>query len=603
MISSCNTLDVPPMNIVTDKDLFSSEAGVSAYIAELYRTMPMTDRQDYGARGMDMSSFDALPEAIENAAMINEATNGWWDYTPIRTACYFLQEFPKYKSQFNELYANAWMGEAYFVRAFCYFRLVQNYGGVPIVDRVLNYPQESIEELKLPRSKEVEVYDFILKDLDEAIKLLPETSDKNSGLSQGRVNKYVALAFKARVAITAGTIAKYGAETLASYSGHHAAQNGLVGIPTAKATEYFNTAWTAAKAVESSGRYELYGANPDSPEAAMKNYRKMYQDVSSSNKETMFARYFKYGVNSPILSANCLPFQLGGTYAMHINMTLDFVKQFDDIDGNPVDWDAKFGTDANYSKHLYSSPADAFDEMEPRFKAITAYPMSVYKNEIIDIRKGILEEGKFVDGAAFNMGDVKTATNLDDKYGDMTIQGKSGMGHTNTTSTGFYCVKYPDENMARNDVTASGSKDVTPMVEIRYTEVLLTIAEAAVELGRPNDAVPCMNAIRKRAGSGKVFSTVTLNDVRKERRMEFIWECKTYWDLRRWRTFHKEYDNTAPQILWPIYVWDKQAYYLRVLDTQESNTKLISFDPKYYYLKVPDAEIAKNGNLVQNPGY
>jgi hypothetical protein len=603
LLFACNTLDVPPMNIVKDADLFNDQSGVTAYIAELYRTMPMTDRQDYGARGMDMSVYDALPDDIANVSNHSNATNAWWSYECIRSACYFLQEFPAYKSKFTETMANAWMGETYFIRAFCYFRMVQCYGGVPIVDRVLNYPQESIEELKLPRNKEVDCYDFILADLEEAIRLLPETSESSNGLALGRVNKYIALAFKARVALTAGCIAKYGGETLSAYASDPAVQGGLAGIPASKANGYFEVAWTAAKAVEASGRYELYGANLTDPEAVMKSYRKLYQDVSTANKETMFARYFKYGINPTILSANCLPYQLGGTYPMHVNPTMDFVRLFDDVNGNPINWNEKTGTDATYSNHLYADPADAFADMEPRFKAIIAYPNSSYKGEIIDIRKGILEKDKFSDGAAFSMDNVKVSADMAQRYEGMLIQGRSGMGFTDVTSTGFYCVKYPDENMPRTDVSSSNSKDVTPMVEIRYAEVLLTLAEAAVELGRPNDAIPYMNAIRKRAGSKKTFSTVTLEDVRKERRMEFIWECKTYWDLKRWRTFHREFDNTALQIMWPIYVWDKEAYYLRILDTGVSNGKLISFNPQHYYLRVPDGEITKNGNLIQNPGY
>lgn len=601
LLYACNTLDVPPMNIVKDADLFNDQSGVTAYIAELYRTMPMTDRQDYGSRGMDISAYDALPDEIANVTNHGDATNGWWSYECIRTACYFLQEFPAYKNKFREISANAWMGEAYFIRAFCYFRMVQCYGGVSIVERVLNYPQESIEELELPRNKEEDCYNFILRDLDEAIRLLPETSEPDNGLVLGRVNKYIALAFKARVALTAGCIAKYGGETLSAYANDPAVQSGLVGIPASKANDYFNAALTAAREVKESGRYELYGENLTDPNAIVKSYRKLYQDVSSANKETMFARYFKYGIVTTILSANCLPYQLGGTYPLHVNPTMNFVKLFDDVHGNPINWDEKVGIDATYTNHLYTDPADAFADMEPRFKAIIAYPNCSYKGEIIDIRRGILEKNKSQE--AFSMENVKVSADMAVRYEGMFIQGRSGMGFTDVTSTGFYCIKYPDENMPRTDVSSSNSKDVTPMVEIRYAEVLLTLAEAAVELGRPDDAIPCMNAIRKRAGSKKVFTTVTLEDVRKERRMEFIWECKTYWDLRRWRTFHREFDNTTRQMMWPIYIWDANAYYLRITDTGVSNNKRISFDSKYYYLKVPDAEIAKNGNLVQNPGY
>ena len=43
--TSCNTLDVPPINIIQDKDIFTSESGVTAYISSLYNDMPIQDLQ------------------------------------------------------------------------------------------------------------------------------------------------------------------------------------------------------------------------------------------------------------------------------------------------------------------------------------------------------------------------------------------------------------------------------------------------------------------------------------------------------------------------------------------------------------------------------
>jgi hypothetical protein len=169
VLFGCNTLDVPPMNIVKDVDLFTDQAGVTAYIARLYQTMPMIDRQDYGGSGISKEGFEALGNRIADVSVNNNA-QAWWDYACIRSACYFIQEFPAYANNFGEKFANAWLGEAYFVRAYCYFRMVQLYGGIPIVDRVLNYPQETIEELKLPRNKEADCWDFILNDLEQFCK-------------------------------------------------------------------------------------------------------------------------------------------------------------------------------------------------------------------------------------------------------------------------------------------------------------------------------------------------------------------------------------------------------------------------------------------------
>ena len=61
-------------------------------------------------------------------------------------------------------------GEVKFLRAFAYHFLLNNWGGVPIIEEPL-----TLEELKRPRNTAEEVLDFILKDLDEAAKVLPET--------------------------------------------------------------------------------------------------------------------------------------------------------------------------------------------------------------------------------------------------------------------------------------------------------------------------------------------------------------------------------------------------------------------------------------------
>lgn len=598
-ISSCNTLDVPPMNIVKDSDLFKEQQGVTAYMAYLYANVPIP-----GAGGEQNESRVVLPDKIADAGEVGSTTFEWWNYEYIRGASYFIREFPKYAGNFNETHANAWLGEAYFLRAYCHFEMVKRYGGVPIVDRVLNYPEESIEELKLPRNKEADCYDFIFRDLDEAARLLPEESSAGNGLERGRANKYVALGLKARVALHAGCIAKYAGAFLAPYSGSPAVQQGLVGVPATKATEYFNVAWTAAKLVEGSGRYELVGENLTDAEEIIHGYRDIWQDKNS--REIVFGRFYSWAANTVHnLDANTLPYQLGGTYPYHVNPTMDYVKLFDDVNGNPVNWDDVMGTDDTYGSHLFADPADAFRGMEPRFHAIIVYPGASYKEQTIEIRKGILEENKFVEGARFDMKDVLTSSSMDQQYEGkgMMIQGKSGMGNNNTTSTGFYSVKCTNEKLPHDQVSASNSRSESNAPDIRYAEILLTLAEAAVELGKPDDAVTYMNRIRKRAGSKKRFSTVTINDVRKERRMEFLWEHKIYWDMRRWRVFHVECDNSTREIMWPIYVWDKNAYYLKRTDTGTTDSKLFTFDVKHYYLKVPDAEISKNGNLVQNPGY
>ena len=168
---------------------------------------------------------------------------GYWGYDKIHDVNYFLETLPAYESNFTQDQINQWLGEAYFSRAFLYFGLVKRYGGVPIIDRVQNYPEESIESLKVSRNKEDEVWTFIGQDLDKAIELLPDTKfAKNS-----RANKYVAAALKSRAMLYAGTIAKYGTVQL----------DGLIGIPREKAVFYLKESYAASKLVEQGG-YSLY---------------------------------------------------------------------------------------------------------------------------------------------------------------------------------------------------------------------------------------------------------------------------------------------------------------------------------------------------------
>ncbi len=112
-------------------------------------------------------------------------------------------------------------------------------------------------------------------------------------------------------------------------------------------------------------------------------------------------------------------------------------------------------------------------------------------------------------------------------------------------STGFYNKKATDPTIAREDISQTG----TAWIELRYAEVLLNFAECANELGKTNEALEKVRAIRARAGiesGGGEYGIA--NDVSKdhlreiimiERQVEFAFENKRYWDLRR-RLMYRE---------------------------------------------------------------
>ena len=278
---SCDYLDVPPINIIQDDAIFNSESGITSYMTTLYYDLPIEDFR-YTQQGFNVSgkgqgrlpnvSGEAMCSSSDDISTIGDGTWwGCWDYGKIRRVNYFLKNFPAYKSNFqNTVLADAWMGEAHFIRAYCYFAMVKRYGGVPI----LREPQEyvgDIESLKVPRDTEKACYDFIAEDLDEAFRLLP---DNEEILGKGRATKYAALALKSRAMLYAGSIARYGTVDL----------NGLVGIDKALANDYFELAYKAVKELEKSKRFSLYRKNSDKE----KNFAELF--LAEDSPENIFCK-------------------------------------------------------------------------------------------------------------------------------------------------------------------------------------------------------------------------------------------------------------------------------------------------------------------------
>ncbi|MBR1547112.1 MAG: RagB/SusD family nutrient uptake outer membrane protein, partial [Prevotella sp.] len=101
-------------------------------------------------------------------------------------------------STLTEAQKNIMLGQAYFFRGWCYYNLFKWYGGVPLVDTVL----EPVEGIEVPRASARETFEFVLTDLQNAADMLKaETADGGwkSGADYGRVTSGTALALKGRL--------------------------------------------------------------------------------------------------------------------------------------------------------------------------------------------------------------------------------------------------------------------------------------------------------------------------------------------------------------------------------------------------------------------
>ena len=187
-----------------------------------------------------------------------------WDnsYAAIRNANKLIEEGAT-SSIKNDI--KPFLGEGYFYRAYNYFRLLDLYGGVPIIDKVLQPTDLLVFSARATRD---EVLNFILSDLNNAIINLPV----KASVEKGRICKEAAQALKARVCLFEGTWRKF-----------HATGDG---------NALLDQAITESKNVINSNAYTLNKTKSDS------SYRLMFIDnYSMDNPETIVSKKYRTTIN------------------------------------------------------------------------------------------------------------------------------------------------------------------------------------------------------------------------------------------------------------------------------------------------------------------
>lgn len=129
----------------------------------------------------------------------NTHINNMWVYfyNIVSSANYAIESMDKFEEAISAAEALKTVaecrGEAKIIRAYAYFNLVRLFGSVPLIDRSM-----TANELgNFPASPVNKVYEFIYKDLDDAIEVVPEEHMDH----KGRYNKYTAMALKSKVAL------------------------------------------------------------------------------------------------------------------------------------------------------------------------------------------------------------------------------------------------------------------------------------------------------------------------------------------------------------------------------------------------------------------
>nr|MBD3620566.1 RagB/SusD family nutrient uptake outer membrane protein [Sunxiuqinia sp.] len=386
----------------------------------------------------------------------------------------------------SALFASKLRGEAFGLRAWNYFHLLQAHAGegkngemlgVPIVDEVLTI--DNAEAYQIPRSSFEDLVDFILADCDRALALIPDrwvdTGDGSVDRALGkrntnRINGITVRLIKAKTLLYAASPAY----STGTYTYQMAAQaaadimninNGLDNV--------------------ASGNVVFYN-NPS------------LSDNADSDPEVLW--YSNRMTNNTWEEDNYPPSLYGEGLT---NPTQDLVNAFPLVDGTPT-------------------PASKINSSDP------------YSGRDPRLSKFILYNGSDLGRAGIT---INTTAGSQDALGSADI---------NATKTGYYLKKF----MNTSDVNLDPRVDTEGLhyyTYARYTDVLLMFAEAANEAAGPDGNIggytarEVINAIRDRAG-------ITVHDyvngldksqmaelIRNERRIEMCFENQRFWDLRRWQ--------------------------------------------------------------------
>lgn len=180
-------------------DHFKTQEGLDDLVTGAYQKLKFKFNYIWAieCHNMGVDEFtdanNTMPAWNHYSQDLNSAETGanqpMWDnyYGLVEPANLIIANVPQYYSQTSATY-NTRLGEGYFLRAYAYFELVKQFGGVPLKLS----PSTSVETY-FTRNSEEEVYAQIIADLEEAYKLLPEKPE-----ATGRITKYAAAHFLAK---------------------------------------------------------------------------------------------------------------------------------------------------------------------------------------------------------------------------------------------------------------------------------------------------------------------------------------------------------------------------------------------------------------------
>ncbi len=537
MISSCDTLDIENIYDYNADLVWDDESLVEAYMANVYADVMGNWSATLDQKTQQLSGIHFYLDRVT----ITNTQYKEWNYETIRLINEAIVNVDA--GTLDQEVKDDVIGQAKFLRAYVYFNMVRYHGGVPYITVPQN---KDTDDLYVKRNSTAECFDFIIKDLDEAISLLPEQISKSSK-EFGKIDGCFAIAFKAKVLL-------YKASP--QFNPSNPWNN-----------NYWKEAYTANETAYTKLKSLGYALTPKYEDIFLveRGPEVVFSVINTYPNKTI---NWDYGVRPGSESrgpASACP-------------TWEFVKEFPMKDGK-----------------LYDDPTGTYHKTDEEFS------QSYWENRDPRFDKSIIWNGSVYEVSNKSGNRQYTALGIADVLDDFGINPAAKTNSTNLDRySGFFVRKASDLSLLQSEVQ---QYDIDFIV-MRFAEVMLNYAETANETGKSDIALSILKEIRERAGieagnDGNYGITATTREqiraaIVAERNIEFCFEDMRFWNLRRLRMLDV-LDGTTKHGVEAIAINpDGSEMAIAVAEEKAANNELTEEDFKYTTLQIPFTGVKVN---------
>lgn len=449
-------------------------------------------------------------------------------------------------------------GEARFLRAMAYFRMLNCWGGVPYYDETCDINEE-FAHLDAPRCTADELRGHILDDLTDAIRRLPVSWD---AADLGRATKGAAYALRGKVYL-------------------------------------FNRQWDEAVA-----DFEeiVYNKTNNYGYSLHQDYNDLFRLYNGRHSDEMIFSIQSIDGNTAGYALDIVSY-FGNKSTMRliagnrIVPSTTLVDMYENPDGSPFNWDDVFpgfnAGDPQMRRRLMCVAIDqGSTEVTSTLDSDTTKVMDAYRLRDPRLCLNVITPYSHYLGTDAGSSPMdKQFVLADPTKGGAPMEAMAFIRNSEGWNSYFWRKWIPTGNL--DGYWGEYTRTPYEFPLIRLGDVLLMLAEAYNESGATDKAVIELNKVRERVGmpgldSGPAWLTVNgkvdmARRIRRERAFELAGEGQRYWDLKRWGLLESSVKN-ATDIFGDL-------MYTR---TYQERNKL---------WPIPLVEMERNLNLTQNPGW